>query len=124
MARAKASLGDGMNSNKKFLVICHDADLSDLYQEILQTYGFSFIDTVETVSKSARFLENNVYDTVILDCKDLNGELRNLKKIVKDNTKLLCVTSCFDDPDLSSLENAVSITKPFNIDSFYKRISC
>ncbi|MCK4248078.1 MAG: hypothetical protein KAT49_01450 [Methanomicrobia archaeon] len=113
-----------MNSNKKFLVICYDADLSDLYQEILQTYGFSFIDTVETVSKSARFLENNVYDTVIIDCKDLNGELRNLKKIVKDSTKLLCVASYFDDPDLSSLENAVSITKPFNIDSFYKQISC
>jgi DNA-binding NtrC family response regulator len=107
-----------MNSNKKILVICDDADLSGLYREMLETYGLTFIDTARTISESEKFLRNNIYNTVILDCRNQNGELRDLKRIIDDNTKLLCVESSFEDPDLSLLENATFIPKPFNIDSF------
>ncbi len=107
-----------MDSNEKILVICDDADLSGLYREMLETYGLTFIDTARTISESEKFLRNNIYNTVILDCRNQNGELRDLKRIIDDNTKLLCVESSFEDPDLSFLENATFIPKPFSIDSF------
>jgi len=125
MARGKVRIkirrktgSDKMRTDKKILVICDDADLSGLYREILETYGLTFIDTARTISESERFLRNNVYNTVILDCRNQNGELKNLKRIIEGNTKLLCVESSFEDPDLSFLENATFIPKPFNIDSF------
>jgi len=121
MARGKVS--DRMNSNKKILVICDDADLSGLYREMLETYGLMFIDTARTISESERFLRDNIYNTVIIDCKNQKDELKNLKRIIDSDTKLLYIESSFEDPDLSFLENAIFIQKPFNIDSFMCELS-
>jgi len=123
MAKAREKESDIMKSNEKILVICDDADLSGLYKEILNTYGFSFIDIAETIPESKNFLENNIYNTVILDCRNENSELRNLKKVIDGNTKLLYVESSFEPPDLSSIENAVFIPKPFNIDRFMSKLA-
>ena len=107
-----------MESPKKILVICSDADLSDLYREILELSGFSNVERVGSVPLSMDMLGPS-YDIVVLDCRDLKKELSSLKKMIGEETKVLCVAT--EAPEGGRTETH-AITKPFDVGQFINTI--
>lgn len=101
-----------MTLPKRVLMICDDADLSELYSEILRSCGVEEI-TIIPQSKSLK----KDYDLVIADCRDNPEELR---KIIDRNTKILYIIS--EEFGNMTMKNVTFVRKPFDIDSFIAKL--
>jgi DNA-binding response OmpR family regulator len=110
-----------MESPKKVLVICSDADLSDLYKEILETSGFTHIERMETVTRALELLKSSLYDIVVFDCRDPTIELPSLENVI-DGAKVLCVATEKEEFRRTLGSKIRSITKPFNVTHFINTI--
>ncbi|MEA1994180.1 MAG: hypothetical protein U9N35_07310, partial [Euryarchaeota archaeon] len=120
-AKARTRRGtDSMNSTKKVLVICDDADLSGLYKEILITYGFSHLDVTETAVRSLDYLKTTTYDIVVLDSRFPREDISFLREHTSGNTKCLYLTNTEEN---SCPEKIPYIIKPFDVSLFVKRVT-
>ncbi len=109
-----------MNSDTQVLVICSDADLQDLYQEILWKCGISHIEQTTNVSDSLKRMKDIAYDLIVLDCKKPNGDIVDITKAASSKTKILCIASEIEKKrDI----NIPFLIKPFKINKFVNKVA-
>ncbi|MFK5976861.1 MAG: response regulator [Sulfurovum sp.] len=73
----------------KILFIDDEEDVRDITKKIMQEYGYSNFETIESIEKAKETFENKHFDILIVDMR-FDGEMRGFEvlKLGEDNNKL------------------------------------